>query len=141
MSQGLAAGLNLKTIKPKEEELPSFAQFLEYIISDSFGGENRHWTTYHSTCQPCLLQYNAIIKLETADQDNEYVMQMSGLNNLTSYEKRHETKGGQSSAKDIRNKYFSQVKCSLLKKVYDYYALDFELFDYQPNEFYNICQP
>ncbi len=140
MTKGLKAGLDLKTIKPKEEELPTFAQFLEFIITDPKGKKGDHWTSYHSKCQPCQLHYNAIIKLETADQDNDYVMQKSGLSNLTSYEKQHETKGGQSSKNDIRDKYFSQVKCSLLEKVYDYYALDFELFDYKPDEFYKICQ-
>ncbi len=112
---------------------------MDFIISDPKGKKGDHWIPYHTKCHPCQFDYDAIIMLETADQDNDYVMTKSGMSNLTMYEKAHVTKGGKSSGSDIRQIYFSQVQCSLLKKVYDYYKLDFELFDYKPDDYYKIC--
>lgn len=137
--QALEKGQTLQTIKPKESELPTFSQFLSFIISTPNSFIDNHWRPYHKTCQPCFLKYNAIVKLETADVDSDYVMMKSGLGNLTSYKRANVSKGGMSSRNDIREKYFSKVKCSLLKKVYEYYQLDFKLFDYEPDEFYKIC--
>ena len=125
---------------PKRRELnsPTFSQFLEFIITDPNGIEN-HWLPYTS-CSPCHLDYKAIIKLETAEQDNQYVLQRSRLKNWTTYKKQHVTKGGASNDKDIRNRYFSDVSCDLLRRVYQFYKRDFELFDYKPDEFYDICK-
>ena len=99
-----------------------------------------HWKPYHISCHPCQIDYNAIIKLESADDDTRFVMRISQLDKLASYEKKHETRGGASDKEDIRMKYFSQVSCSILMDVYMLYRYDFELFEYHPDEFLSICK-
>ena len=50
---------------------PTFRQFVDYIISPSPRGKkiDPHWSTYASGCAPCLVNYDAILKLETSEED------------------------------------------------------------------------
>ncbi len=133
----METGLKISKTNATESELPTFSHFLAYIISEP-SGMNIHWKPY-ITCHPCHIQYDAIIKLETADEDTKLVMDMTGISQYSRFEKRHETKGGSSSNDQIRQKYFSQVSCQLLENVYEFYYMDFILFNYTTDGFYDLC--
>ena len=47
---------------------PTFRQFVEYIITDK-GRDADHWNRYSVACAPCLVSYDAIVKLETSEED------------------------------------------------------------------------
>ena len=48
------------TIKPKPEEIPSFGDFLEFVLStDLLGsGFSSHWVPYWRACTPCHFKYS-----------------------------------------------------------------------------------
>ena len=49
----------------------TFAEFVQYVI-DTYrqkGRLNQHWDTYQSLCDPCALNYDYIMKLETLTAD------------------------------------------------------------------------
>ena len=48
---------------------PTFRQFVDYIISPNGKNIDPHWSTYASGCAPCLVNYDAILKLETSEED------------------------------------------------------------------------
>ena len=48
---------------------PTFSQFLEYITSDEGKDGDSHWLRYSAACAPCLVNYDAIVKLETSEED------------------------------------------------------------------------
>ena len=52
-----------------ESPLPKFRQFVEYILSKKGKDADPHWLRYSVACAPCLVKYDAIIKLETSDED------------------------------------------------------------------------
>ena len=120
-----------------EDELPSFAQFLEYIIHTRH--HDMHWMSYSKKCLPCQFKYHAFIKLENGEKDVQYVLNQSGLEKFGNYRKTHVTKGGSSTNLEIKKKYFGSVPCDVLKRVFKYYKNDFLLFNYNPNEHYQLC--
>ena len=42
---------------------------MEYIISDRGKDSDPHWMRYSVACSPCLVSYDAIVKLETSEED------------------------------------------------------------------------
>ena len=49
--------------------LPTFRQFVDYILFSKSRRIDPHWSTYASGCAPCLVNYDAILKLETSEED------------------------------------------------------------------------
>ena len=49
---------------------PTFRQFVEYITSDRGKDGDPHWLRYSAACAPCLVSYDAIVKLETSEEDD-----------------------------------------------------------------------
>ena len=92
-------------------------------------------------CAPCLVPYDAIVKLESNDEE-EYVLVQSGLSKIFSSRDLshmiHHTKGGSSSKK--RTKFFRKIPCSLLTRLAKHYILDLEMFEYDIKEFMKICR-
>ena len=120
-------------------DLPTFNQFLRYVVKHGLNEVNEHWDLYTKTCSPCSANYTVIGRLETSRQDLEFILRESNLGQYAGeVEKQHETQGGPSI--NWRETYFSQVPCSLLKDVYEMYKLDFELFGYDPEEHLKLCK-
>ena len=48
------------TIKPKPEDIPTFSEFLEFVLStDLLGsGFSSHWVPYWRACTPCHFKYS-----------------------------------------------------------------------------------
>ncbi len=123
------------------EFLPSFNEFLLYLASDgnhqvqyirvytyvetpvkqfsyilcALMQQNPHWTPYGTNCGPCVVDYDAVIKLETEDKsDQEFVVRRTGMEKFTSLQYMHRTLGG-GSTESYRKEYFSKVDCSVLR--------------------------
>ena len=72
----------MKVIKEYYHDLPlkvwddginlSFSDFIHWIED---GNENEHWKgPYHIGCNPCQINYDRIVKLETQDSDSKYII-------------------------------------------------------------------
>lgn len=50
------------TVKPKPEDIPSFGDFLEFVLStDLLGtGFSSHWVPYWRACTPCHFKYSGV---------------------------------------------------------------------------------
>ena len=102
-------------------------------------------------CLPCNISYSAIIKLETLKPDADWLFDKL---DLTQYKDDWEAlaainkagdndqdrgdnrvhggpggKGGQPS-EELSSKYFSQISQENIKRLYDKYRVDFEMFGY-----------
>jgi len=144
---------------------------------------------YYSVCVPCDVKYDVIIKLETHDEDTEYLIRKYGLTQLqepfTMW--KHNSKGenqigdydyyvyedprmnpvklnsvspslSESSTKGIvsaqeeddehkvneKEKYkkllFGQLSQSQVRKLYENYKVDFDMFDYSIDKFIQYAQ-
>ena len=48
------------TIKPKPEDIPSFSDFLEFVLTTNLlgSGFSSHWVPYWRACTPCHFKYS-----------------------------------------------------------------------------------
>ncbi|KAJ8881098.1 hypothetical protein PR048_017571 [Dryococelus australis] len=125
-------------MQPRE---PTFVEFVRYIVERRHFDE--HWRPYHTECSPCTLQYQYILKTESLDSEEGYLVQALGLQNLSSFHKAsshriHNVNPSGRTGSQQAQQYYSQVPPDLVKKLYEIYANDFEMFNYTATEYFNV---
>nr|XP_033342540.1 carbohydrate sulfotransferase 11-like [Megalopta genalis] len=118
--------------QPNETKLePTFTEFLHFIAEEKYFDE--HWAPFIDTCEPCLIQYNYILKFDTFDRDQQFLIQELGLGNYL-YEKSDlkniNPRGVTTTA--LVKEYMQNVPRSLLDVINKVYENDFKLFSYLP---------
>ena len=108
----------------------NFYQFLQLVIrSKSFRDE--HWMTYHWMCLPCHIRYDAILKLETIQNDIQTIMDRleADENNTT---RAYEVFWNMRSLYkyEITNEVIRTVPSGLLKPLLKRCQIDLDLFGY-----------
>ncbi|CAL4105407.1 unnamed protein product [Meganyctiphanes norvegica] len=124
------------------ETVPSFEDFLEYILITNLegGGFDSHWVPYWKRCSPCSVKYNVIAKLETGDQDFQYIWQRTSHGKLESAVPWQNRSGGTGSSDGkLLRKYYSTLSKDLIKRVHQRFLLDFELFQYDIRTVYQLA--
>ncbi|XP_017793067.1 PREDICTED: carbohydrate sulfotransferase 9-like [Habropoda laboriosa] len=110
---------------------PTFTEFLRFIVEEKYFDE--HWAPFIDTCEPCLIKYNYILKFDTFDRDQKFLIQELGLNEYL-YEKNDlkniNPRGVTTTA--LVKEYMQNVPRSLLDKINKVYENDFKLFSYLP---------
>ncbi|CAD1474255.1 unnamed protein product, partial [Heterotrigona itama] len=121
--------------QPKGIE-PTFREFVQYLIhTDLANYGDDHWMPYYLYCTPCLLDYDIIAKVETLWQDQIYTIRKLHLQDTIEPRWRHS--GGYENPSKI---YFGQLNKDLIQKLYEKFKLDFELFDYSPDDYYQYAR-
>ena len=103
------------------------------IIDIIDGGYDVHWSPYYSTCAPCLVGFDWIIKLEDENLEdiNEALLMKSGMGKHVRIETKHRSK---SRSEDHRYLY-RDVECRVIKKVVKMFRMDFILFQYSAQQY------
>jgi hypothetical protein len=118
------------------DEYLAFEPFLEMIhLNTDAGFKNAHWATYYDLCQPCHIQYDHVIKLETLSRDMEGIY--DHLRKLNSDdvipEITHDNKvrpsDGIDKLKSI-NQVYHNINTETLNGLVRVYGQDFLLFGY-----------
>ncbi|CAK8681552.1 unnamed protein product [Clavelina lepadiformis] len=117
---------------------PLFEEFVKYVSDGrnqgyKNGGE-MHWNTYTSLCNPCHVEYDVILHLETIKDDVRYLLELVGAHEDNGFSSGY-SKSGQSKTeqKNYVEEYFKQLIPSLRHKLYKAYKNDFKLFGYSPD--------
>lgn len=106
----------------------TFPEFVKYLIQSASTNEpfNTHWMPFYKICNPCTSQYSYIGKLETFEQDRQFILEtFFGARNLTfphSNSMHHGT----------TTTFLNQISEAEWQALYEIYRLDFELFGYSP---------
>jgi len=121
-------------IQPRPEDIPSFADFLEFILStDLMGvGFSSHWVPYWRACTPCHFHYDVIAKLETGEDDLAYIWRQARIESEAPIPWENKSTGGERK-KELKD-FFSSIPRSLLLRVFLRYRLDYEMFGYDIND-------
>ncbi|XP_063221440.1 carbohydrate sulfotransferase 9-like [Bacillus rossius redtenbacheri] len=128
----------LAAMQPRE---PTFPEFVRYVVERRRFDE--HWRPYHNECSPCTLRYQYILKTESLDLEERYLVQVLGLHNLSSFHKaslrriHNVNPSGRTGSQQARH-YYSQVPQDLVQKLYQIYANDFEMFNYTATDYFNV---
>ena len=92
-------------------------------------------------CSPCLIPYDAIVKLEVPGEEQE-VLSHSNLYQFVSPDDLpkwiHHTHGGPTP--EHREEFYKDIPCSLIQNLTQHYLMDLEMFQYGTDEFTKICK-
>nr|CAD7265510.1 unnamed protein product [Timema shepardi] len=121
---------------------PTFHEFLSYVSEKQRFDE--HWRPYHLECSPCVLDYQVIIKMESMDSEEKYLVNKLGLESFVAYSassRRHKNMNPSGrTGSESAMKYYAQVPRELMQKLYKLYSSDFTLFGYYPTEYYEMSK-
>ena len=140
----------------------NFENFVTLIIEKSKSSCRRlkrcvldvHWKPFISRCGYCDIPYKVIAKAENFAEDQKFIGKLANIDfepfgryihTLTfvklvdvSFLATHVSSGG--STKELARKYFSQLNLDTVKKLYNIYQVDFEMFGYSPQWYYDIAR-
>lgn len=107
---------------------PTFQEFIRYLLETNPSYYDNHWAFYWSRCEPCLVEYDFIGKLEDSFEDFQQVSRQLQVKYFSS-------KPTNSYRKIYRN-YFYNLTAEDVSKLHSIYKLDFEIFGYNLEEFF-----
>ncbi|XP_038210957.1 carbohydrate sulfotransferase 11 isoform X2 [Zerene cesonia] len=122
------------------ERYPVFEEFVSYILDEARAKRtlDMHWTPYTNFCTPCKFNFDVILKFETLDEDQRFLIQVARLQDIIKPEWRNSGKGA-NTLHNI-NHLYSRLKKSQLDGLYNLYKYDFQLFNYTLDSYYDIIQ-
>jgi chondroitin 4-sulfotransferase 11 len=120
---------------------PTFPEFVEFLLTEAKHGASldMHWTPITNFCTPCQVKFDVIIKFETLDDDQRYLIEKAGLNKV-GIRPEHKNPGkGKHTNETLRNS-FAELSKLQVKGLYEIFKYDFEIFDYSPEPFLKIAR-
>ncbi|XP_076818978.1 carbohydrate sulfotransferase 10-like [Clavelina lepadiformis] len=110
-------------------EWKDFARFIA-DHGDNSSCLDPHFKPIATTCDPCVVPFNFVIKLETFEEDAAWILKNILKTSARVLRLHNSSSWKRESPKDTIKKYFSQLPTNLIKRLYDVYEQDFLLFDY-----------
>jgi len=104
----------------------SWQEFVLHLLASPPSTYDSHWAPLASHCQPCQVNYDLVLKVETLQSDWEVLRRLSGLEELPDLKHLNDNHNNQGTYRD----YISQLSPPTLQKLYNKFRLDFELFGY-----------
>uniref|UniRef100_A0A3B4TUF2 Carbohydrate sulfotransferase n=1 Tax=Seriola dumerili TaxID=41447 RepID=A0A3B4TUF2_SERDU len=110
----------------------TFKEFVQYLLDVHRPvGMDIHWEQANQLCNPCLIDYDFIGKFENMEEESNFLLRWTGAPpNLTlpSFKDRNPT--DKRTSMQLTQKYFSQVSTLERQRVYDFYYMDYLMFNY-----------
>lgn len=110
----------------------TFKEFVQYLLDVHRPiGMDIHWEQMNQLCNPCLIDYDFIGKFEKMEEESNVVLRLSGAPaniTLPNFKDRNPTDARTST--EVMQKYFSQVSLQERQRIYDFYYMDYLMFNY-----------
>ncbi|XP_066600335.1 carbohydrate sulfotransferase 11-like isoform X2 [Prorops nasuta] len=131
--------LENSTVRQEHEEKssrvePTWREFVNYLIDSDLVKADDHWIPYYYYCTPCSVKYDIVAKVETLKRDQIFAIEKLKLRGKLQPKWRHGN--SLSGASKI---YFRQLSKKMVHDLFDKFKLDFELFDYSPDLYYQYA--
>lgn len=122
-------------LKVKSLDMPTFAQFVQYIIDERKHRRplNEHWVPMNDFCTPCPNRFDIIAKVETLDEDGNYIIYKSGVQDIIRPRVLNKAEG--KSSDKLTEYFICQLKEPQLMKLIEVYKYDLEIFDYDVQKY------
>uniref|UniRef100_A0A3Q2P8W5 Carbohydrate sulfotransferase n=1 Tax=Fundulus heteroclitus TaxID=8078 RepID=A0A3Q2P8W5_FUNHE len=121
----------------------TFKEFVQYLLDGHRPvGMDIHWEQMNKLCHPCLIDYDLIGKFENMEEESNFLLRMIGAPDslkLPSFKDRNPK--DVRTSKEITERYFSQVSFMERQRVYDFYYMDYLMFNYSNFHFYILHRP
>ncbi|XP_039539977.1 carbohydrate sulfotransferase 8 isoform X1 [Pimephales promelas] len=110
----------------------TFREFIHYLLDVHRPvGMDIHWEATNQLCSPCHLHYDFIGKVETLEEDANFVLRKIGApENLTYPSFKDGNPKAARTSTQITQLYFSQLNASERQRAYDFYYMDYLMFNY-----------
>ncbi|KAG8437399.1 hypothetical protein GDO86_008192 [Hymenochirus boettgeri] len=109
-----------------------FTEFIQYLLDVHRPvGMDIHWDHVSRLCSPCLIDYDFIGKFESMKEDADFLLHLIGApKNLTfpRFKDRHSNE--ERTTNKITQQYFAQLSPSERQRTYDFYYMDYQMFNY-----------
>ncbi|KAJ9592409.1 hypothetical protein L9F63_015929, partial [Diploptera punctata] len=124
----------------KNPRWPTFSEFVQYLVDVDQKGEpfDMHWTPITQFCTPCQVDFDIIMKFETLQEDQNYLIHEAGLQEFIKPEWKNPAKGRTTS--ELVSSYYSQLTSAQILQLYNIYRYDFELFGYTLDGYLELAQ-
>ncbi|XP_049877189.1 carbohydrate sulfotransferase 11 isoform X2 [Pectinophora gossypiella] len=121
-----------------KQTYPVFEEFVAYILDEKKAGRSldMHWTPYTDFCTPCKFDFDVILKFETLDEDQRFLIQLARLQNVV----KPVWKNGYGNTRHDLSTLYSRLHRSQLDGLYNLYKYDFKLFNYTMDNFYEMLK-
>ncbi|XP_062404576.1 carbohydrate sulfotransferase 8-like isoform X2 [Sardina pilchardus] len=110
----------------------TFPEFMQYLLDvHKPVGMDIHWMPANHLCHPCLVDYDFIGKFETMGEEANFVLQRIGAPanlNFPSFKDR--SPSSERTSSKIMQQYFAQLNAGDLQRAYDFYYMDYQMFNY-----------
>ncbi|XP_047436055.1 carbohydrate sulfotransferase 8-like isoform X2 [Mugil cephalus] len=123
--------------KPSPEALKTgdgvtFEEFVRYLLDVHRPvGMDIHWEQANQLCHPCLIDYDFIGKFESMEEESNFLLRLTGAPaslRLPTFKDRNPK--DKRTSLQITENYFSQVSTVQKQRVYDFYYMDYLMFNY-----------
>lgn len=110
----------------------TFREFVRYLLDVKRPvGMDIHWEPVSQMCSPCLMRYNFIGKFENLEKEANFLLRNIGApKNLTFPDFKDRNPNAERTSAKITQDYFAQLNSTERQKVYDFYYMDYLMFDY-----------
>ncbi|XP_047009312.1 carbohydrate sulfotransferase 8 [Ictalurus punctatus] len=110
----------------------TFQEFIRYLLDVHRPiGMDIHWEPVSQLCSPCLLDYDFIGKFETIEEEANFLLDRVGApKNLTFPTFKDRNPEAARTSTHITQRYFTQLSASDRQRVYDFYYMDYLMFNY-----------
>ncbi|XP_033644339.1 carbohydrate sulfotransferase 14-like [Asterias rubens] len=111
----------------------TFVEFIKYITDLGSGfiinPMTDHWLPQYKLSRPCHVKYDFIGHFENLAVEGPFVLRWLGVDNIVHFPEYHS-----SNAKQQFLKYYKSISPDLMRKLIDYYHVDYRLFGYSPDD-------
>ncbi|KAH8380662.1 hypothetical protein KR009_012089 [Drosophila setifemur] len=122
-------------------KFPSFPEFVNWLLDQVKRGNfiDMHFVSAVSFCTPCLIRFDMILKFESMAEDQLYLIEKTGLKRVIAPVWRNMGKGRKTH--ELQQQFYAQLTRKEMLALYHYYKYDFELFDYDIQEYLQVALP
>jgi len=116
---------------------PRFSEFVDYVLGKDLRYDDEHWSPYFKECTPCHINFTFVGHFETLYWDLHLLANKTGIaqwDDKTDYFQ-------SATHRKVSEEYFATVEKEAIRKLYNRYKLDFEMFGYSPEEFIKMGKP
>ena len=123
------------TFSFRHQKVPTFPEFVDYVLNTDVEEYNEHWVPYYLLCTPCHLNYTIIAKTETIADDSRYILDVLKQHGVGQSQAQKDTltrihQTGKRSTSTTSRDFYSQLNKEQVKGLYDKYEIDMEMYDY-----------
>lgn len=110
----------------------TFSEFVQYLLDVHRPvGMDIHWEPANQLCNPCQLDYDIIGMFENMEEESNFLLRMVGAPpNLTLPTFKDRDPTAERTSLQITEKYFSEVSTRDRQRIYDFYYMDYLMFNY-----------